>query len=89
MALTASLTLTDNFGVDVTLPDLYVRVDRIDGNKESLIATVGLYQNNGTKLISNSTYKFNPSVAADSVNFIQQAYLHLKTLPEFSNATDC
>jgi hypothetical protein len=89
MALTASLTLTDNFGIDVSLSGLYIRVDRIDGNKESLIATVGLYQNNGAKLISNSTYKFKPSVATGSFDFIKQAYLHLKTLSEFADAVDC
>ena len=89
MALTTALTLTDNFGVDVTLSNLYIRINRIEGSKESLIATAGLYQNNGAKLISNSTYIFQPSVAAGSANFIQQAYLHLKTLPEFADAVDC
>ena len=27
--------------------------------------------------------------ALDGDNFIRQAYLHLKTLPEFANAVDC
>ena len=29
------------------------------------------------------------SVADDAPNFIKQAYLHLKTLPEWADATDC
>jgi hypothetical protein len=32
-------------------------------------------------------YKFAPNL--DGANFIKQAYEHLKTLPEFSGATDC
>lgn len=35
------------------------------------------------------TYSFEPSVDEGSVNFIKQAYLYLKTLPEFSGAEDC
>lgn len=89
MALTATLTLTDNFGVDVTLPDLYVRVDRVDGGKQSVIATAGLYRKNGAELVANSTYTFQPSVAESAANFIAQAYEHLKTLPEFEGAEDC
>jgi hypothetical protein len=89
MALTATLTLTDNFGVDVTLTDLYVRVDRVDGNKEGILATTGLYKGNGTELVSTSTYLFKPSVKDGAVNFIAQSYQHLKTLPEFANAVDC
>ena len=29
------------------------------------------------------------SVADDAPNFIKQAYLHLKTMPEWADATDC
>jgi hypothetical protein len=89
MALTATLTLTDNFGVDVTLTDLYVRVDRIDGGKQSAIITAGLYREAGAELVANSTYTFQPSVAGDASNFIAQAYEHLKALPEFEGAEDC
>jgi hypothetical protein len=35
------------------------------------------------------SYSFEPSVADGSHNFIKQAYLYLKTLPEFSGAEDC
>ena len=89
MAFTATLTLTDNFGVDVTLSDLYVRVDRIDGGKQSAIITAGLYREGGAELVANSTYTFQPSVAESAGNFIAQAYEHLKTLPEFEGAEDC
>jgi hypothetical protein len=34
-------------------------------------------------------YSFQPSVDEGSENFIKQAYLYLKTLPEFSGAEDC
>jgi hypothetical protein len=35
------------------------------------------------------SYSFEPSVSEGSPNFIKQAYLYLKTLPEFSGAEDC
>jgi hypothetical protein len=35
------------------------------------------------------SYSFEPSVDDGSPNFIKQAYLYLKTLPEFSGAEDC
>jgi hypothetical protein len=35
------------------------------------------------------SYSFEPSVANDAENFIKQAYLYLKTLPEFVGAEDC
>ena len=44
---------------------------------------------------SSDQYRFNRqaqvplSVADDAPNFIKQAYLHLKTMPEWADATDC
>lgn len=43
----------------------------------------------GENFNSMKIYDFKPSVADGSTNFIAQAYEHLKTLPEFADATDC
>lgn len=33
--------------------------------------------------------KFAPNLESKQPNFIAQAYVHAKTLPEFSDAKDC
>ena len=38
-------------------------------------------------LVEEQDYSFKPTLDGD--NFIQQAYNHLKTLPEFAGSTDC
>jgi hypothetical protein len=62
------------------------KVTSISGNKDELEINV-LHFNEVNKFYR--TYTFQPSVADDSTNFIKQAYLYLKTLPEFSGAEDC
>lgn len=62
------------------------KVTAIRGNKTELEFDVS--HTNDTNQFHRS-YSFQPSVAEGSTNFIKQAYLHLKTLPEFSGAEDC
>lgn len=64
----------------------YVKVINITASKEN--ALINVFFKGGDQQFSK-TYNFVPSVADDAPNFIKQAYLHLKTLPEFSGATDC
>ena len=42
-----------------------------------------------TKDIKLAERSYSFSANLDGPNFIKQAYLYLKTLPEFSDATDC
>jgi hypothetical protein len=37
----------------------------------------------------NKQYTVPFSVEDDALNFVKQAYVHLKTLPEWADATDC
>jgi len=62
------------------------RIVNIDGNKEHVIAKVE-FVNSDMQFVRQ--FVVPVSVADDAPNFIRQAYLHLKTLPEFLNATDC
>jgi hypothetical protein len=62
------------------------KVTAIRGNKNELKFDVS--HSNDTKTFQRS-YFFRPSIADGSPNFIKQAYLYLKTLPEFSGAEDC
>lgn len=58
----------------------------ITGNKTALNVNVSHI---GDIAQYERSYNFEPSVADGSPNFIKQAYLYLKTLPEFSGAVDC
>ena len=68
----------------VSLADLYVKIDSITGNKDFLSFVISF--NNPDKL-AERTFSFQPDI--EGPNFIQQAYLYLKTLPEFADSVDC
>lgn len=65
----------------------YWRVDQLAGNKAGMTITVNAYSEPSGLLLSSKQCFFVPELNTD--NFIKQAYLHLKTLPEFSDAVDC
>lgn len=75
-----------NNGVQKVTFSAVCKVNFINGGKEELSVNV-LHIGDGIKY--ERTYSFVPSVAEGAPNFIKQAYLHLKTLPEFSSAEDC
>jgi len=64
----------------------YIKIVSVTGNKNEVVASVKFSDDN--KSIEKQ-YRVPVSVADGSKNFIAQAYDHLKTLPEFSGATDC
>jgi hypothetical protein len=66
----------------------YIKVNDIYGDKNQFTANVNFKgdRDNGS---FNKQYQIPASVESNSKNFIAQAYEHLKTLPEFSGATDC
>lgn len=65
----------------------YAKVTEFHGNKSSMTFVVSWSESAGTPAIRQSTY--GCSVNLDGENPIRQAYLHLKTLPEFADAVDC
>jgi hypothetical protein len=67
----------------------YVRVESILMSKSSAAAVAIWRHNDGSGISFDRTeFEFAPDLnSAD--NIIRQAYLHLKTLPEFAGATDC
>jgi hypothetical protein len=64
----------------------YVKIATIIGNKSQVTANV---QFTGDTAQFIKQYQVPVSVEAGSPNFIEQAYKHLKTLPEFAGAEDC
>lgn len=64
----------------------YIKVTSVQGDKSKMTANVNF---KGDTQSFNKQYEIPVSVESGSSNFIAQAYNHLKTLPEFSNAVDC
>lgn len=91
MALQKTLKLVDNFGIEVDLPDCYIRVVSLHGGKTNMTASVDVFKKlEGefpTVLLATEKHEFAPRL--DGQNFIVQAYNHLKTLPQYSGAVDC
>lgn len=80
-------TIQSNFGIEIS--NAYHRVWRIQIiNKSEMTFTVGAFVNN-TVDIAVQTKSYNCPYALSGENAHTQAYQHLKTLPEFSDAVDC
>jgi hypothetical protein len=63
----------------------YVKVENISTSKSVAACTVSATKDGYQ--VAQKQYGFTPNLSGE--NFIAQAYAHLKTLPEFANATDC
>jgi hypothetical protein len=78
--------LPDMHGIDIQ--DGYWRVSCVELiDKSNMRFVVRGYANPNKHFLSSVSYSCQYDIAGD--NPIRQAYLHLKTLPEFANATDC
>jgi hypothetical protein len=89
MALTKTISRAKEHDFDRIWEDAYLYILNIVYNKEFAVITLALCANQGEPPFDYLEYKFFPDVTTGSVNFAQQAYEYLKTLPEFSDATDC
>jgi hypothetical protein len=87
MALQKTISLTDNFGIEVSFSDAYIRVDQLEGSKDSISIFVVTRDKQGGRVLATRHHDFQPDLDGD--NFIKQAYEHLKALPEFADAIDC
>lgn len=86
MALKKTLSVTKpNFNGSLTVNDAYWKVATVKGSKSKAVAEVTVFKE--TDIVDRQYYSFEPLMNGD--NFIKQAYLHLKTLPEFAGAQDC
>lgn len=85
MALTKDITKTiSGFDGVVTAADCYIKVTHITGDKKLITFTAAFINKNS--LLDSTRYVFKPDMLGE--NFIKQAYIHLKTLPEFEGAVD-
>jgi len=88
MALNGTYTKTLPGFPAVSTPT-YVKVEQIQASKLSAIANVVFHSADKTIGLDTKQYIFTPSVATGATNFIEQAYVYLKTLPDFAGFTDC
>jgi hypothetical protein len=81
-----SQTITTTFGI--TVNDAYHRVEGVRLTSKDVIAfQCRAYVDASKPHIADTEHTCSHDL--DGPNPIRQAYLHLKTLPEFANATDC
>lgn len=88
MALQKNIKLADNFGIEVEIPNAYIKIPKVECSKESSIYFIEIKKNKETNSSLQTSVKNFGFDLSSSENPIKQAYLHLKTLPEFSDATD-
>jgi hypothetical protein len=87
MAISKTIKLKDNFGIEVTFENAYIKIVYINGSKDVLHAHVCTYdKKDGVQL--NSVAVECP-LSLEGKNFIAQAYDYVKTQPEFAGAVDC
>lgn len=70
----------------LTVADGYLRVIEVSGNKQK--ANFSLAYQNGQDGPMVKTERFSFDADMNGPNFIKQAYLYLKTLPDFVSAED-
>lgn len=82
------MALTKTFSVaGAAVTDGYLRVSHLFGDKNQLGFVLAYQASPGQAALKLEQYDIQPNL--EGGNFIQQAYEHLKTLPEFEGAEDC
>lgn len=72
----------------LNIESAYHRVDNVSiVNKSNMTFHVYVYVHVDKPFFSERTFQMTYDI--DGENPVRQAYLHLKTLPEFANAVDC
>ena len=86
---TLDSNLENEFTKPLTLTGAYIKILNVEGSKENVKLTVGIYKDSTKQsLIYTKNYSFVPNVAENSENFIKQGYEYLKTLAEYEGAID-
>ena len=87
MALSKTLKIKTNIGIDVEVPNAYIKIASVFGNKSEMTAELHISKAQGEEAVQRRTYAYPYQI--DGANPIKQGYEYLKTLPEFADATDC
>ena len=87
MALTKTITLVNNFQEFSIFEDVYLKVTSFSGSKETVSFDLSAFKEKDGVLLQKQEYVI--AIDLEGPNPIKQAYLHLKSLPEFADAVDC
>lgn len=86
MALKKDIEIIGIYNENIIVKDSLIKINNIDGNKNILQITIYIYDIEDN-IVAIKYEKFKPEL--NTINFIAQAYEHLKTLDEFKDAQDC
>ena len=86
MALEQSISFKTQYG-DITVDGVYIKVCQVTASKTDGSAHVRFYKGKDGNLLKE--YNIDFPVNLDGRNFIEQAYVHMKTLPDFAQAVSC
>jgi hypothetical protein len=87
MAISKTLKIKTNVGIDVEIQNAYIKIASVFGNKSEMTAELHISKAQGEEPVQRRTYAY--PFELDGANLIKQGYIYLKTLPEFEGATDC
>lgn len=88
MALSKTVILKNNFGENSTFVDAYIKVFELYGSKELMTAKIEICKAKGGQRLETTSHNFAPNLESEN-NFLRQAYMEIKTLPQFVNSIDC
>jgi hypothetical protein len=71
----------------ISVPSAYHRVWNVSLSKESISFGLSVHADAGGEMLSSTAHECEYDI--DGENPIRQAYMHIKTLPDFAGATDC
>lgn len=85
MALTKEITV-ELYGKALTFHNAYIVVNEVSASKDIAKATLLYFSEAGGEVFDRKAVDFVPDMNGE--NFIKQAYLHLKSTPEFAHSED-
>lgn len=88
MALQLNISLQNNFGEISVFKNAYIKVNRVDCDKSNGRALTHILKEKEKQVLETRAFEYSVNLNSEN-NFIKQAYLHLKSLPEFADAVDC
>lgn len=89
MALQKTITIKSNLGIDQTIQNAYIKVDQVIFNKTKSFGILQYKKSKDENVMIINNFEFDSKVGENEKDAIAQAYLYLKTLPEFADAVDC
>ena len=87
MAISKTLELIDNFNESIFIQNAYVHITQVSSTKNTCMATCKIFRSKNKDELEQRFVEFDLDL--EGPNPIKQAYLHLKSLPEFADAVDC